>query len=77
MKFWDQLLYHEEVAFFRMGLSIFEQLAPVLAGMNYEQTVGCVREYAVNVREERVVEGLVGSKLASEKLYRVLEKVKV
>jgi hypothetical protein len=49
----------------------------VLAGMNYEQTVGCVREYAVNVREDRMVEGLVASKLTSEKLYRVLEKVKV
>jgi hypothetical protein len=35
LKFWDQLLFHEEVAFFRMALSIFEQLAPGLVGLDY------------------------------------------
>lgn len=60
-----------------MALSIFEQLSHGLVGLNYEETVGYVREYAGNVREEKVMEGLVANKLTSEKMYRILDKVKL
>ena len=36
LKFWDHLLFFEELAVFRMGLSVFEQLGPLILGKSYE-----------------------------------------
>jgi hypothetical protein len=30
LKFWDYLLFYEEVAIFRMAVAIFEQLGPII-----------------------------------------------
>ena len=36
LKFWDHLLYFEELSLFRMSLAIFEQIGPSLLNMSYE-----------------------------------------
>lgn len=30
LKFWDHLLYFEEITIFKMALGIFEQLGPII-----------------------------------------------
>lgn len=77
LKFWDHLLFFEEVAIFRMGLAIFEQLGPIILELNYEETINFLREYCVNIKEERLLEGLGSHKLSSDKLYKALERAKV
>jgi hypothetical protein len=36
LKFWDHLLYFEELAIFRMSLAILEQLGPIIMELNFE-----------------------------------------
>jgi hypothetical protein len=35
LKFWDHLLYFEELSFFRMSLAVLEQMAAELLNLNY------------------------------------------
>lgn len=35
-KFWDHLIFFEELAIFRLCLAIFEQLGPIIMELNYE-----------------------------------------
>jgi len=55
LKFWDHLLYFEELSFFRMSLAIFEQIGPLMLNLNYEETVSCVREYGQHLNEDKLL----------------------
>lgn len=59
---------------FRMALSVFEQLGPLILELNYEESINLVREFGKNVDEEKLLESLSNSKLNGEKLHRILEK---
>jgi hypothetical protein len=77
LKFWDHLVFFEEVAIFRMCLAVFEQLGPIILELNFEEAINFIREYSHNIKEDKLLEGLVSSKLTSEKLYKAFEKVKI
>jgi hypothetical protein len=74
LRFWDHLLFHDEVAIFRLALAVMEQLAGKAQLMNYEETVHWMREFGQHVNEEKLIESIANSKITVEKLYKYLER---
>ena len=55
LKFWDHLLHYEELALYRIGLCVFDQLAPTLTNLNYEEMINVIRNFGQYIDEPKLL----------------------
>lgn len=75
LRLWDLFVYHGEVVFYRVALAIFELSQEHLKGKGYETCISSIKGFSQFIKEQKILEAVVQSKLTAEKLHVVLNRV--
>lgn len=75
LRIWDLFVYHGEVIFFRTTLAIFELLQEQLKGKNYETCIATIKGFGQFLKEQKLLDAIVLSKLTADQLNTILVRV--